>query len=240
MSKIGTHAIVMAAGLGTRMRPITNTMPKPLVPVNGKPLIGYAFDALRSAQTTRAVVNVHYLPEQIEAWCAQQNDIAITISDERDVVLETGGGIVKGLPHLGSAPFFVLNSDSFWLETTTPALQKLKAEWRDADMDCLLLLINPSRSTGYDGIGDFELAGDGRLSRKTPQSKTALAYIGGYLVHPRLFEDAPEGKFSTNVLWDRAIAKGRLFGLQHDGWWLHVGTPKAIGQAEAQMSKLKA
>jgi N-acetyl-alpha-D-muramate 1-phosphate uridylyltransferase len=232
---IGDHAIVLAAGLGTRMRPITDTMPKPLVPVMGKPLIGYAFDAMRKADVKHAVVNVHYLPDQIESWCAGQSVPRVTISDERDQVLETGGGIVRALPHLGNDPFFVLNSDSFWLEDGVPALTRLKEFWRDDDMDCVLLVTDPQRTVGYDGKGDFERNLGGSLRRKRPESKCLQAYIGGYLVHPRLFKDAPEGKFSMNVLWDRAIAAGRLYGVVHNGWWLHVGTPDAIGLAETHM-----
>jgi N-acetyl-alpha-D-muramate 1-phosphate uridylyltransferase len=233
---IGERAIILAAGLGTRMRPITDTMPKPLVSVMGKPLIGYAMDALRAADVKRAVVNVHYFPEQLESWCAAQGTGPdIVVSDERDTVLETGGGIVRALPHLGEDPFFVLNSDSFWLEKTTPALQRLKQAWREDDMDCLLLLVPPARTVGYDGSGDFERSLGGALIRKTQNPRAPLAYIGGYLVHPRLFENAPPGKFSMNILWDRAIANNRLHGLVHDGWWLHVGTPDAIGLAEAHM-----
>jgi N-acetyl-alpha-D-muramate 1-phosphate uridylyltransferase len=233
---IGSKAIVLAAGLGQRMRPITNTMPKPLVPVLGKPLIAYAFEALRGAGVQDVVVNVHYLPEQIENWCAQQQGLPhITISDERDAVLETGGGIVRALPHLGDDPFFVLNSDSFWLEQGTPALQRLKERWSEAEMDCALLIVPRERTVGYDGSGDFERGLGGNLMRKRPDSRRLYAYIGGYLVHPRLFRHAPEGKFSMNILWDRAIAEGRLYGVTHEGWWLHVGTPDAIGLAEAHM-----
>jgi N-acetyl-alpha-D-muramate 1-phosphate uridylyltransferase len=237
---IGERAIVLAAGLGTRMRPITDLMPKPLVPVLGKPLIGYALDALRGAGVRHAVVNVHYLPQQIEDWCAKQDaPPQISISDERDAVLETGGGIVRALPQLGHEPFFVLNSDSFWLEEGRPGLLQLKDFWRDADMDCVLLLTPPERTVGYDGKGDFERNLGGSLRRKNPAAKSLYAYIGGYLVHPRIFRDAPSGKFSMNVLWDRAIAAGRLYGVVHKGWWLHVGTPDAIGLAEDHMRQAR-
>ncbi len=230
---VGEVAMVLAAGFGTRMKPLTDRMPKPLVPVAGKPLIGHVFDHLREADVKRAVVNVHYLPEQIEDWCNTVATPSITISDERDAILETGGGIARALPLLGNDPFFVMNSDSFWIDGKAPALQRLRHAWNDAEMDCLLLLCDPAQTTGYDGKGDFVLADDGRISRArlTPQAK-ALAYIGGYLVHPRLFENAPKGAFSMNVLWDRAIAQGRLFGLAHDGHWLHVGTVAAIAEAE--------
>lgn len=234
----GRVAMVLAAGFGTRMRPLTDSMPKPLVPVAGKPLIGHAFDRLRDAKVERAVVNVHYLPEQIEAWCTTVQTPAVSVSDERDAILDTGGGIARALPKLGAAPFFVLNSDSFWLDGPEPALARLRARWDDARMDCLLLLCDPAQTTGYDGAGDFVLETDGRIIRRRdrPQAR-ALAYIGGYLVHPRLFDGAPAGAFSMNLLWDRAIAAGRLFGLAHDGHWLHVGTVDAIAKAEAVLHR---
>jgi N-acetyl-alpha-D-muramate 1-phosphate uridylyltransferase len=233
---IGETAMVLAAGFGTRMKPLTDRMPKPLVPVAGKPLIGHVFDRLREAHVKRAVVNAHYLPEQIEAWCKTVSSPAVTVSDERDAILDTGGGIARALPLLGDDPFFVMNSDSFWLDGKTPALNRLRAVWNDTDMDCLLLICDPVQTTGYDGRGDFVLHGDNRITRaRLSPDRTALAYIGGYLVHPRLFKDAPTGAFSMNLLWDRAIASGRLFGLAHDGHWLHVGTVPAIAEAEAYL-----
>jgi N-acetyl-alpha-D-muramate 1-phosphate uridylyltransferase len=234
MTPVGTHAMVLAAGFGTRMQPLTSHTPKPLIKVNGKPLLDYAMDSLAAAAVRHAVVNVHYLPEQIEAWAKTKTHPLITISDERDAILDTGGGISRALPLLGDAPFFVLNSDSFWREGEgVPALMRLRQAWLDEAMDCLLLLCDPARITGYDGHGDFVLGEDGRLIRNPARKTGKLAYIGGYLVHPRLFQEAPPGKYSMNVLWDRAIAAGRLFGLAHSGHWLHVGTPEAIGQAEA-------
>jgi MurNAc alpha-1-phosphate uridylyltransferase len=228
-------AMVLAAGLGTRMRPLTAARPKPLIEVKGKALIDYGFDHLRRAGVSRAIVNVHYLPEQIEAWAARQTSPAVTISDERGVILDTGGGITKALPLLGPDPFYVLNSDSFWIDRGKPALQRLAEAWNEADMDCLLLLAPLARTVGYDGVGDFHLGADGRLVRRREGEAGALAYIGGYLVHPRIFAGAPEGKFSMNLLWNHAIAMGRLFGLAHDGLWLHVGTPDAIPLAEAHL-----
>jgi len=235
MSGIGETAMVLAAGYGQRMRPLTLTRPKPLVEVAGKALIDYGFERLRAAGVSRAVVNVHYLPEQIEAWAARQKSPAITISDERGVILDTGGGVAKALPLLGEKPFFVLNSDSFWVDDGEAALDRLKAAWDDFAMDCLLLLSPLERTVGYDGTGDFIRRADGRLTRSAGAEGTPLAYIGGYLVSPRLFDDAPQGKFSMNLLWDRAIAAGRLFGLEHGGRWLHVGTPEAIRLAEAAL-----
>jgi len=233
---LGSTAMVLAAGLGLRMRPLTLDRPKPLVKVGGRALIDYAFDRLRAAGVAKAVVNVHYLADHIEAWAERQSAPAIVISDERGDILDTGGGIARALPHFGSDPFFVLNSDSFWIERGAPALQRLRDAWDESAMDCLLLLSPLSRTVGYDGQGDFDRDAGGRLTRRGKGEGGTFAYIGGYLVHPRIFAGAPSGKFSMNVLWDRAIAAGRLHGLVHDGLWLHVGTPEAIALAEAAMA----
>jgi MurNAc alpha-1-phosphate uridylyltransferase len=219
------------------MRPLTLARPKPLVEVAGKPLIAHAFDRLRAAEVKTVVVNVHYLAEQIEAWARTQNSPRVAISDERAEVLDTGGGIALALPRLGPEPFFVLNSDSFWQEQGQPALDRLRAAWDDKAMDCLLLLCPIAQTVGYDGDGDFVRDEEGRLRRKAGSPSQALAYIGGYLVHPRLFEGAPAGKFSMNRLWDKAIAAGRLHGIVHVGKWLHVGTPEAIALAEAALAE---
>ena len=235
MDRLGSRAMVLAAGYGQRMRPLTLTRPKPLVEVAGRALIDHGFDRLRAAGVEKAVVNAHYLPEQIEAWAKRQAWPAITISDERAEILDTGGGVARALPLLGEEPFFVINSDSFWVDDGTPALDRLRAAWDDRAMDCLLLLSPLERTVGYDGAGDFVRGEDGRLARRAGSGGTPLAYIGGYLVAPRLFEAAPGGAFSMNRLWDRAIAAGRLFGLVHEGRWLHVGTPEAIGLAEAAL-----
>jgi N-acetyl-alpha-D-muramate 1-phosphate uridylyltransferase len=231
VSDIGKTAMVLAAGYGQRMRPLTLTRPKPLVEVAGKALIDYGFDRLRQAGVSRAVVNVHYLPEQIEAWAMRQSFPEIVISDERGEILDTGGGVARALPLLGEAPFFVINSDSFWLDREEPALDRLRLAWDDNLMDCLLLVCPLQQTVGYDGTGDFVLSGDGRLQRKSKFNGNPLAYIGAYLVSPRLFAKPPEGKFSMNLLWDQAIATGRLFGISHLGRWLHVGTPEAIDLA---------
>jgi N-acetyl-alpha-D-muramate 1-phosphate uridylyltransferase len=235
MAKPGSTAMVLAAGYGQRMRPLTLARPKPLVKVAGKALIDYGFDRLRAARVETAVVNVHYLPEQIEDWAKAQPAPRIVISDERGEILDTGGGIARALPLLGADPFFVINSDSFWVDDGTPALDRLRAAWDDEAMDCLLLLSPLARTVGYDGQGDFVRGADGRLVRRAASQGTPLAYIGGYLVSPRLFAGAPAGAFSMNLLWDRAIATGRLFGVEHTGRWLHVGTPEAIGLAEAAL-----
>lgn len=237
MSGIGEYAMVLAAGLGMRMRPLTGTRPKPLIQVNGKALIDYAFDRLRAAGVRKAVVNVHYLADQIIAWSKRQTSPVIEISDERAEILDTGGGIALALPRLGREPFFVVNSDSFWIDGKRPALQRLREAWDETRMDCLLLLCPLDRTVGYDGKGDFTVSAGGRLARRAQGAATALVYAGCYLVDPRLFRDAPAGKFSMNLLWNRAIAKGRLFGLVHDGRWIHVGTPEAIAGAEAALAE---
>jgi N-acetyl-alpha-D-muramate 1-phosphate uridylyltransferase len=229
-----THAMVLAAGFGMRMRPLTLTTPKPLIKVAGKSLLDYGFDRLRDAKVQHAVVNGHYLAEQIENWSKTITSPCTEFSDERDAILDTGGGTARALPRLGQHPFFVLNADCFWLDGKVPALQRLKQAWNDPEMDCLLLLCDPARTTGYDGQGDFRVADDGRiLSYRQPNDPVSPVYIGAYLVHPRLFNDAPEGAFSMHVLWRKAIAAGRMFGLAHDGHWLHVGTVDAIAEAEA-------
>jgi MurNAc alpha-1-phosphate uridylyltransferase len=228
--------MVLAAGLGARMRPLTDGLPKPLIRVGGKPLIDHAFDRLRAAHCERAVVNVHYRAQEIERWAESQTMPEVVISDERAQLLDTGGGIAKALPLLGDDPFFVLNSDSFWLDGTKPALERLRREWDDVRMDCLLLLCAIDRTVGYAGKGDFTLDSQGRLARRSPKEDNALVYIGCHLVHPRLFQDAPQGKFSMNLLWDKSIAEGRLCGIAHDGLWLHVGTPEAIPLAEAALA----
>ena len=232
---VGSHAMILAAGLGLRMRPLTDHRPKPLVTVAGKPLIDYGMERLREAGVEKAVVNGHYLAEQLLSWSKQQASPEVAFSDERVEILDTGGGIAKALPLLGEKPFFVLNSDSFWLEGKVPALNRLRGAWNDATMDCLLLLCHVDRTIGYDGQGDFLLGRDGRLTRQ--KGSGALAYIGGYLVHPRLFAGVAVEKFSMNVLWDKAISEGRLHGIAHSGKWLHVGTPAAIALAEAELAK---
>jgi MurNAc alpha-1-phosphate uridylyltransferase len=233
--RTGEKAMVLAAGFGQRMRPLTLTRPKPLIEVAGKPLIGYGFERLTAAKVETAVVNVHYLPDQIEAWAARQATPRIIISDERGEILDTGGGIAKALPLLGEMPFFVINSDSFWVDEGEPALDRLRAAWDDDTMDCLLLLSPIARTVGYDGPGDFIRDAEGRLSRRSVVEGAPLVYSGAYLVSPRMFAAAPQGKFSMNLLWDKAIAAGRLFGIEHRGRWLHVGTPEAIELAEAAL-----
>lgn len=237
MMGLGRRAMIMAAGFGQRMRPLTNGKPKPLVEVKGIPLIEYGLARLTEAGCGLAVVNVHYLPDQIEAWARRKATPRIIISDERQELLDTGGGIIKALPLLGDEPFFVVNSDSIWIDRGKPALKRLIARWDDRHMDCLLLLCHPKRTIGYDGHGDFLMDAEGRLTGRPEKDETGLAYIGAYLVHPRLFANVRLSKFSMNLLWDKAIAQQRLYGIEHEGEWLHVGTPDAIPLAEKALSR---
>jgi N-acetyl-alpha-D-muramate 1-phosphate uridylyltransferase len=233
--RIGETAFILAAGLGSRMRPLSNDRPKPLINVGGQALIDHAIDALRRAGVSRAVVNAHYHADQIDDWASRTKGIDITVSDERARLLDTGGGIKKALPQLGTSPFFVLNSDGFWLDSEVPALTRLRDAWDDNSMDCLLLLCPVEKAIGFDGPGDFHIDGDCRLVRRNTSGLPLYAYIGAYLVHPRLFAGVAEEAFGMNRLWDKAIAQRRLFGLVHDGLWLHVGTPDSVAMAEAHL-----
>ncbi len=236
---IASRAMVLAAGLGSRMRPLTLQHPKPLIEVAGRSLLDRGVDALLRSGVTHMVVNKHYLPDQIQAWAHDRHGLQITVQDETGLLLDTGGGVARALPHLGDEPFFVLNSDSFWVDGPTPALHRMAALWDDDQMDCLLLLSGKTRLIGFDGPGDFEMDANRRLSRRISATAPEV-YAGAYLVHPRLFANAPDGAFSMNVLWDQAIAQRRLFGMEHDSWWLHVGTPEAIGEAEDRLAALGA
>lgn len=227
-----TTAMVLAAGLGTRMYPLTQRMPKPLVPLKGKPLIDHVLDRLEAGGVSRAVVNVHHFADQIEAHLAGRKKPAITISDERGELLDTGGGVVKALPLLGRAPFLIHNSDSFWIDGLGSNIARLVSTFDPDRMDSLMLLALGVTSLGYDGHGDFVMAQDGALERRGERREAPFAFTGVSIAHPRLFEDAPEGRFSLNVVWDRAIARGRLFGLRLDGVWMHVGTPQSVTDAE--------
>jgi len=231
-----TAAMIMGAGLGTRMRPLTDDRPKPLVRVAGKTLIDHSIDRLAEAGVDRVVVNVHYKAQMLRDHLAQRRDVTVVISDESDLLLDTGGGVVKALPLLGDAPFFVLNSDSIWTEDGPPALTAMRGSFDPARMDGLLLLADMATALGYDGKGDFGLGDDDRVARARGSDLPPFAYPGVQLVHPRLFADAPAGAFSTNMLWDRAIAAGRLYGTVLDGTWLHIGTPQARDEAEAFLS----
>jgi MurNAc alpha-1-phosphate uridylyltransferase len=231
------RAMIMAAGLGTRMRPLTNDRPKPLVTVAGRTLIDHALDRLVAAGVGFAVVNTHYKADMLREHLRGRIDIAIEYSDETGELLGTGGGIVKALPLFEGEPFFVLNSDSIWVEGYTPALTRMMQLWNPDRMDGLLLMASMITAMGYDGRGDFVMDGEGHIARPEEHKSTPFAYPGVQIVHPRLFENAPQGEFSTNILWDRAIAKHRLFGTRLDGIWIHVGTPQARDEAETTLAK---
>ena len=233
-------AMMMAAGLGTRMRPLTETRPKPLVELAGRTLLDHGLDRLAAAGVESVVVNVHYLADQIERHAEGRQTPSIVISDERDALLETGGGIARALPHLGEAPFYVINSDAVWWEDGRPLLQKLADAWNGDTMDCLLALAPRTGSLGYHGAGDFHKSAGGALSRRGADGPAPFVNTGVYIVHPRVFEDAPEGAFSMNLIWDALIPRGRLHGVELDGLWMHVGTPEALAEAEARLIELGA
>lgn len=232
---IARTAMVLAAGYGERMRPLTDRMPKPLVPLAGRGLIDHVLDRLAAAGVETAVVNVHYLPEQIEAHLRDRagRPPKTIVSDERDLLLDTGGGAKKALPLLGEGPFFIHNSDSVWSEGVTPALPHMLRLWDPRRMDYLLLLAPLTTSIGYAARGDFDMAPDGRLTRRGERQVVPFAFAGVSLCTARLFDGAPDGPFSLNLLWDQALAKGRLYGVRLDGRWMHVGTPEALAEAEA-------
>jgi N-acetyl-alpha-D-muramate 1-phosphate uridylyltransferase len=229
-------AMIMAAGLGTRMRPLTDHKPKPLVEVMGQPLIEHALEKLRLAHVKKAVVNVHYLPEQIEAYLADHaGDLEIMISDERAVLMETGGGLVQALPLIDTDPFYCINSDAIWTDGAVDSLTRLAHAWDSARMDGLLLLAPRARAFNHHGHGDFSLDAQGRILRRGDAPVAPYVYTGIQLLARAFLDDAPSGPFSTNILWDRAIAKGRLFGLEHHGDWYDIGSPQSIAPTEAAL-----
>jgi MurNAc alpha-1-phosphate uridylyltransferase len=231
-------AMVMAAGLGKRMRPLTATRPKPLIDVAGKPLIDHVFDRLRTAGIRRAVVNVHYMAGALEAHLkARVRDLEVVVSDERAQLMETGGGLVKALPLLGEAPFLCVNSDNYWIDGPIDSIRALAAAWDDARMDALLLLVPFARAGSHRGRGDFHLDAMGRITgRRRPGRIAPFVYTGIQILHPRIIVDAPQGPFSTNLFWNRAIAAGRAWGLVHQGLWFDIGTPQAIRETEAALA----
>lgn len=232
-------AMVMAAGLGKRMRPLTATRPKPLVRVAGKPLIDHSLDRIEAAGVGHVVVNVHYLADALEAHlAAQKRSFTIAISDERDLLLETGGGMVKALPQLTGDPILIVNSDNIWTDGPVDSIRHLARHWDGDRMDALLLVIRQASATGHGGRGDFHMDPSGLLSRRKPGRIAPFVYTGVQLISPRLLDDAPSGPFSTNILWDRAIAAGRLFGLSHMGQWFDVGSPASIAPTEAALSEV--
>lgn len=236
MASRPTKAMVLAAGLGLRMRPLTIDRPKPLLPIARKPMIEHVLDALAAGGVEMAVVNVHYLANQVERALKSRTRPSIVISDEREELLDTGGGVAKALPKLGDAPFFVCNSDSLCIAGAGNNFSRMAGLWDDERMDCLMLLAPAATSVGYDGPGDFAMAPDGVLRRRKEREIVPFAFTGTSLASPRLFRDAPAGAFSLNLLWDRAIEAGRLYGLRLDGLWMHVGTPDALARAERALT----
>jgi MurNAc alpha-1-phosphate uridylyltransferase len=231
------RAMIMAAGFGTRMRPLTDDRPKPLVTVRGRTLLDHALDRLVAAGVTMAVINLHYRAQMVKDHLARRHDIEIHYSME-DEILGTGGGVAKALPMFQGEAFFILNSDSIWVEGASAALTAMQRLWEPERMDGLLLLAAMTTAMGYEGRGDFLLDTYGHIARVPEMTPSPYAYPGVQIVHPRLFAGAPEGGFSTNIMWDRAIAKGRLFGTRLDGVWIHVGTPEARDEAEAYLAAL--
>lgn len=227
-----SHAMVLAAGKGLRMRPLTDHMPKPLIPVAGRCMLDRVFDRLDEAGVPHRVVNAHWLAEKIAAHLAGHPGVVIS---HEDTLLETGGGVARALPLLGEAPFFVCNGDVIWLDGPRPALARLAAAWEGATMDALLLLQPRESAFGYEGRGDFHVDPAGRLRRRAAEEMAPFVFTGVQILAPRLFEGAPAGQFSLNLLYDRAMAARRLFGLIHDGAWLHIGTPEGLAAAERRL-----
>lgn len=229
-------AMVMAAGLGKRMRPLTATKPKPLIEVGGKSLLDHVLEKLRAAGVKKVVVNVHYLADAVEAHLASRaHGLEVAISDERSLLMETGGGMVQAEALIDSDPFLAVNSDNLWVDGPADTLKLLASHWDDEKMDALLLLVPLARAENHKGIGDFHMDRTGRLRRRNKSHVAPFVFTGVQMVSKRLLRDAPKGPFSTNVLWDRAIEEGRCFGAVHQGLWFDVGTPTSIPMTEAAL-----
>lgn len=237
MSGVPKTAMVLAAGLGTRLRPLTDTVPKPLVEIAGRTLLDRGLDALGAAGVERAVVNIHHLGGLIARHVKTRAAPAVVISDERERLLDSAGGIVRALPLLGGGPFILLNADTFWIDRDGSDLERLALAWDGGRMDSLLMLARPDHATGHEGPTDFLLARDGRLAR-AQGAAGGLIYAGVAILHPRLFDGASAEPHSLNLHFDRAIATGRLFGQVMNGHWITVGTPQAIAGAEAAIARL--
>jgi MurNAc alpha-1-phosphate uridylyltransferase len=228
--------MIMAAGLGKRMRPLTTTRPKPLIEVNGKALLDHVLEKLRVAGVKKVVVNVHYLADALEAHLkSRPHDLEVVISDERDLLMETGGGLVKAAPLIDADPFLALNSDNLWIDGPADSLKLLASQWDDTRMDALLLLVPQARALNHKGMGDFHMDRAGRIRRRSKSHVAPFVFTGIQIVSKRLLRDAPEGPFSTNILWDRAIEEGRCFGAVHQGLWFDVGTPQSIQMTETAL-----
>ena len=235
-AEVPRTAMVMAAGLGKRMRPLTATKPKPLIEVVGKPLLDHVLERLRAAGVKKVVVNVHYLADAVEAHLiSRSHGLEVVISDERKLLMETGGGMVQAEALIDSDPFLAVNSDNLWIDGPADTLKLLASHWDDSRMDALLLLVPLARAENHKGIGDFHMDRTGRLRRRDRSHVAPFVFTGVQMVSKRLLRDAPEGPFSTNILWDRAIQEGRCFGAVHQGLWFDVGTPKSIPMTEAAL-----
>jgi N-acetyl-alpha-D-muramate 1-phosphate uridylyltransferase len=231
------RAMLLAAGLGLRMRPLTLTTPKPLVPLAGRPLLDYVLDRLAAVGVETVVVNVHYLPKQIIEHVKSRKSPRVIISDESAELLDTGGGVAKALAELGHEPFYIVNSDSISIPGGGANLARMAAAFDPARMDSLMLLATAATSLGYDGNGDFHMGPDGLLKRRREREITPFAFTGTSIAHPRMFKNAPKGKFSLNRLWDTSIEAGRLYGIRQDGLWMHIGSPDALSQAERLLAQ---
>jgi MurNAc alpha-1-phosphate uridylyltransferase len=235
-AEVPRTAMVMAAGLGKRMRPLTATKPKPLIEVNGKPLLDHVVEKLSAAGVKKIVVNVHYLGDAVEAHLASRaHGLEVVISDERKLLMETGGGMVQAEALIDSDPFLAVNSDNLWVDGPADTLKLLASHWDDSRMDALLLLVPLARAQNHKGMGDFHMDREGRLRRRDRSHVAPFVYTGVQMVSKRLLRDAPGGPFSTNLLWDRAIEEGRCFGAVHQGLWFDVGTPGSITTTEAAL-----
>ncbi|WP_028970762.1 nucleotidyltransferase family protein [Sphingomonas sp. URHD0057] len=232
-------AMIMAAGLGKRMRPLTATRPKPLIEVGGKALLDHVLEKLRLAGVRKVVVNVHYLADALEAHLASRaHGLEVVISDERELLLETGGGLVQAAPLIDCDPFLALNSDNLWVDGPADTLKLLASHWDDAKMDALLLLVPLARALNHKGIGDFHMTRTGRLRRRQRSHVAPFVFTGIQMLSKRVLRDAPDGPFSTNILWDRAIEEGRCFGAVHQGLWFDVGTPQSIELTETALQNV--
>jgi MurNAc alpha-1-phosphate uridylyltransferase len=238
-AEVPRTAMIMAAGLGKRMRPLTATRPKPLVEVGGKTLLDHVLDRLRAAGVEKVVVNVHYLADALEAHLATRGKgLEVAISDERGLLMETGGGLVKAEPLIDSDPFLSLNSDNLWIDGPADTIKLLASQWDGARMDALLLLVPQARALNHRGMGDFHMDRAGRIRRRERSHVAPFVFTGIQMISKRLLRDAPHGPFSTNLLWDRAIEEGRAFGAVHQGLWFDVGTPQSIRMTEAALENV--
>ena len=232
-----TTAMVLAAGLGLRMHPITDKTPKPLIKVAERTLLDHALDRLVAVGVTKAVVNAHHLADQIVDHLKFRRDLEIVISDETGALLETGGGVKKALDQLGPDPFYIVNADVLWLNGTTDALERLANAWRDDEMDALLMLHSTVEAYGYRGRGDFVVDPVGKLARRPEREIAPYVFTGIEIIHPRALKKTPDGAFSLNVVFDRTIEAERLYGIIHDGEWFDIGTPDGLNQAEIYMGQ---